>query len=364
MNTRVLHILSGDLWGGSEAQMALQIQALRNLGCDAQALLFNDTETAQNFRERDIPLTVCPESVGILELVMKGRAAIAGRSPHVVVSHGYKELVVACLSTPWRTPIVHMTHGLSESYRGFRALKSALYRWVEKTLCSVRVSHRIVVTEAMRQTLRLEQNVSVIRCVGEVKPTDTSTPLLRPAIVAVGRLTRVKRFDRAIRWISELNAARRVGEKFHLSIIGTGELEQELKDLTKTQNAQGEIHFLGFRRDSTALIKSADLLLISSESEGLPTVLVEALLSGTPVCTTDLPGIREALNLFPSYPAEVIANNDTEDRGACTAIVKTLQRPRATERSLQPIQEYFSAARAAKEHMTLYERLLAGGPSR
>ena len=54
MPNLVLHVISGDLWGGAEAQMAAQLAALNELGWETHVLLFNDAETHRFYRERNI----------------------------------------------------------------------------------------------------------------------------------------------------------------------------------------------------------------------------------------------------------------------------------------------------------------------
>src|SRR5579862_4904644 len=119
MELRVLHILSGDLWGGAEAQMALQIAAQRSLNVDARTILFNAGETARRYRERSIPVIELAESAGFFPLV-RAAAREAGKfNPQLIVSHGYKETMVAArLKGALGIPFISTFHGWSESYSG------------------------------------------------------------------------------------------------------------------------------------------------------------------------------------------------------------------------------------------------------
>lgn len=64
---------------------------------------------------------------------------------------------------------------------------------------------------------------------------------------------------------------------------------KKIKDLTIELGISEKIMFPGFQKNPYPWIKNADLFAMSSDSEGLPTVLIESLILGTPVVSTDCP---------------------------------------------------------------------------
>ncbi|AWB10612.1 Glycosyltransferase involved in cell wall bisynthesis [Thermodesulfobium acidiphilum] len=81
-----------------------------------------------------------------------------------------------------------------------------------------------------------------------------------------------------------------------LVVVGDGELEFELKQLAKKLKIEKDIIFLGRREDLVELLCSFDLYVSSSiEKEGLPTILIEALLMEVPVIATDIAGTNEII---------------------------------------------------------------------
>lgn len=113
-------------------------------------------------------------------------------------------------------------------------------------------------------------------------------------IIAVGRLTQQKRFDRLIKAFA---AVREEKEAF-LLILGQGELLEELKNLSRYLKVSEYVRFLGFKINPFAWISKADLFVLSSDYEGFPLVILEAMACGTPVISTDC----------PSGPGEIITN--------------------------------------------------------
>ncbi len=95
-----------------------------------------------------------------------------------------------------------------------------------------------------------------------------------------------------------------------LLIIGSGPLRQPLEGLARRLGIAGRVHFLGAcPHEEVALwMNVADVLCLSSRSEGMPNVVIEALVSGLPVAATDVGACREMLAGEPA--ARVCPPND------------------------------------------------------
>jgi glycosyltransferase involved in cell wall biosynthesis len=120
-----------------------------------------------------------------------------------------------------------------------------------------------------------------------------------PRIVAVGRLVEKKGFADLIDACALLTRRRRV----HCQIIGTGELEAELRAQVARLGLEGTVELLGPRPQSEVigLVQGAALLAApcvvgnDGNRDGLPTVLLEAMALGTPCVSTDVTGIPEVV---------------------------------------------------------------------
>ncbi|MGC8717912.1 MAG: methyl-accepting chemotaxis protein [bacterium] len=76
-------------------------------------------------------------------------------------------------------------------------------------------------------------------------------------------------------------------------IVGDGSLENELKQLVKREGLSDRIRFLGYRSDIPKLLSIVDLVVLTSEKEGVPPkIICEALASRKPVVATDTIGSR------------------------------------------------------------------------
>lgn len=110
--------------------------------------------------------------------------------------------------------------------------------------------------------------------------------------LAVGRFHGVKDHATLLRAFHQL-VAQRPAQR--LLLVGTGELEQELRRLAGDLGIAAKVDFLGLRTDVDRLMKGADACVLSSIFEGLPLVLLEAAASGLPAVATRVGGTGEAL---------------------------------------------------------------------
>lgn len=108
----------------------------------------------------------------------------------------------------------------------------------------------------------------------------------------MGKLVENKGFDRMIRIQSRLT---RDGLNAHLHILGTGELEYQLKELAEKEKVPDSVTFWGYQNNPYNILKAMDLFVCASHSEGYSTAATEALIVGTPVCTVDVSGMDELL---------------------------------------------------------------------
>lgn len=80
-----------------------------------------------------------------------------------------------------------------------------------------------------------------------------------------------------------------------LLVVGDGEQKQELLNQVENYASKSSILFLGNRDDVKEILKISDIFVLATEGEGMSNAIMEAMASGLPVITTDIPENRELI---------------------------------------------------------------------
>lgn len=110
--------------------------------------------------------------------------------------------------------------------------------------------------------------------------------------VSVGRLSKQKNYPLLLR------VARTVHQKWpnvKFFILGDGELRTTIKEQLMQQESQDYVHFLGSVSDVNRHLWSADAFLMTSDYEGLPLTVLEAMAAGLPIISTKAGGIADVV---------------------------------------------------------------------
>ncbi len=133
-------------------------------------------------------------------------------------------------------------------------------------------------------------------------------------VVAVGRLIPAKNYPNLIHAFLKFHED---NDDYRLEIYGDGVLKKELTKMINEYNASQFIKLMGSRKSVLEDIKTAAIYVLSSDIEGMPNALIEAMAMGIPCIATDCPSggskdlIQDGMNglLAPVRNSDVLANS-------------------------------------------------------
>lgn len=160
--------------------------------------------------------------------------------------------------------------------------------------------------------------------------------------------------------IEAMNEVIRVHPDTRLVICGAGRLLGELQNVARSEGVERHVTFAGLIDNAfvSRYVTAADLFVLPSLLEALPTVAVEALASGTPVISTDNPG---GLELNDVFGPDVAIVPREQPMALASAIVHFLRNKRRTlPRTRDAIERSFRPAVAAARYREIYLRVRAG----
>ena len=157
--------------------------------------------------------------------------------------------------------------------------------------------------------------------------------------------------------IEAMNEVIRLFPDTRLVICGTGDMLEELKSVARSAGVERHVTFAGMI-DNTAIARycaAADLFVLPSILEALPTVAVEALASGTPVLSSDNPG---GLELNDVFGPDVSIVPREQSMALAAAIGDFLQHKRRTlGRTQEAIDREFRPDAVAAQYRDIYDEL-------
>ncbi|GEM87566.1 glycosyl transferase [Meiothermus granaticius NBRC 107808] len=196
------------------------------------------------------------------------------------------------------TPSQDSGHALSLRGRLIPLSMRLFYPWADRIVAVSRgVAEDFTALTGIRDRLEVVYNPVISPDFGLKAEAPPNHPWLAPGqppvVLGVGRLTRQKNFPNLIRAFAEV----RKTQTLRLMILGEGEERAALEALVHELGLSADVELPGFVPDPLAYIKRAALFVLSSDWEGLPTVLIEALALSTPIVATDCKsGPREILD--------------------------------------------------------------------
>ena len=126
-------------------------------------------------------------------------------------------------------------------------------------------------------------------------------------LVGIGKIEPIKGFDRLARVHNRLIHD---GYPVHTYILGEGSKKDELSAYLEQQSLKDSFTFLGYQTNPYKFVRSSDIFVCSSYSEGFSTAATEALIVGTPVVATLVSGMKEMLGENNEWG--IITENDED----------------------------------------------------
>lgn len=346
--------------GGSERQFAVLARNLPreqfdiNLGCIRRIGPF-----AQEFGE--VPEYWLGGSLyGVTSVRTRLRLSKALRDQKVQIAHAfdfYTNLTLIPAARLARVPVVIGSQrqlGDLLTPNQFRA-QAAAFRWCDAVICNSRAAADRLAEEGIS-----EDKLVVI---GNALATEAFTPeseavLKKPGTLRVGMVARMNAHYK--NHAGFLRIAAKIGAKMtnlEFLLAGDGPLRADLERQAKELGIGERVIFLGDRRDVPSVLGSLDVAVLTSDSESLSNVILEAMAAGLPVVAYKVGGNVELVN---DERGMLIPPGDEE--GFAAAIERLLVTPAlGAEMGRQArrfAEEKFSLAAVLRQYEDCYRTLL------
>jgi len=365
---RICYVVSGDLWGGAEAQVYQLAKCMVDRNYQVFVITLNKGILFDKLSEMTVVVTSFDESkMSLWRTIFKIRSFLKANNIDMVHSHGFKENFLAGVASKMLSgcKVVRTHHG-----RGVVKGSSAK-SFIEKlnahflTDKIIAVSHdlKAYLSELGYSANKIDvvhngvdcSSLSVSKNADEIID-EYSIPEGSFIIGTASRIEYEKGFEYLLLSVKELVDG---GLPVVFVIVGSGNLQQKYQDMAEEMNIANSVIFAGFQKDVCSYLNVFDLFVMMSLNEGIPLALIEAMCMGKPVVCSAVGGIPEVVIsgvngiLVPSMDHRSCA-------AACQSIIsqKELQLSLG-ENAHRHVIENFSAQNSAENTISLYEGILA-----
>lgn len=267
-------LLDANKTGGIETHVMNACRALIELQQDCRILFVRDYPDNPLYalcKTQHLPFSAAKTYAELIRLLQEDK-------PDIIHTHGYKATILSRLFKPFLPPCTLVT-----TYHAGEPVSGRLRLYKTLDYKSSFLSHNIAVNEAIARELPAQSTVipNFVAMPKAIKPLKEQGPY---AIYFVGRFSPEKNP------LAFCQLANIPSSHFSWYAVGEGPLLDEAKAL-----AQQQVHFLGPIVDMKTIWPQVDLLCITSNFEGLPMVLLEAMSYGIPVVAFDVGSIGQVI---------------------------------------------------------------------
>ena len=275
-------------------------------------------------------------------------------SPDLIHTHTFKAgLLVRTIKTS--IPLIHTFHGHHLYDPDYGRLEKTMINFIERRLAKKNTK---IITVGQRVSKEL-----FAAGIGDWSQFHSIPPGIEPPkilnrnklledlrideginVLWMGRLTQVKRPERVI------EIARRF-PKVNFIMAGDGELHNSIRI-----NAPNNLHLLGIR-NSDEMWNIADLVLLTSDSEGMPLTLIEGQMAGVPGIATDVGSVSEiVLDGETGFVTQVTV--DDIYKKLTLLVNDSMLRNTMSRKAADRARDLFSIQHMIASHLAVYQEAL------
>lgn len=370
----VLHIASGDLWAGAEVQLfTLAIALKKNTDSNVHVILLNRGTLEKKLLNNGINVLVLDESTSnSFQILRQLIHTIRVIRPDVIHTHRIKENILGSIAALFagNIPTIRTAHGAPEHKPAWFHIPKRLILFLD-WFCGRFLQEKIVaVSNDLAGILQrnfpadkvkvIENGIDVKSLIDPIQPKalNKEPTITRFRIGIAGRLVQVKRVDLFIKAANQLlNNHPELQTSFH--IFGDGPLRINLETLNQKLKTENKVHFEGHCENMQQKLFDLDMLVITSDHEGLPMVLLEAMALQTPVIAHAVGGIPTLLDQGKCG----ILVSDHQPSAYAEAIYQLIKnsenRTNIINNALNRVTTFYSSEKNATAYHTVYCNLVA-----
>jgi glycosyltransferase involved in cell wall biosynthesis len=298
---RSLHIDTARTWRGGQNQVLLTVNGLAEVGHDAILIAHEDGELRRRAGEGMRFLGFAPRSEFDVQAGWQLSRVLTDLAPDVIHAHDPMAVSLTAMALQI-TPALRRPLVVASRRVDFHLKRHAFSRWKYRHVDVFVAASRLIAAILEQDGIARDQ-IEVVHDGVNVGAIDREpavdahaafwlphgAPVVGNVAALAGHKGQRHLIAAAARVVRDMPDARFI-------ILGEGELREALETQVASLGLDRHVHLPGFRRDVIGLMKSFDLFVMSSVTEGLGSAILEAMTCERAVVASDTGGIPEAVD--------------------------------------------------------------------
>ena len=293
---KILHIITSLRTGGAEKLMVDLLPRLQRMNNDIEILLFDGIRTTffDKLESQGIKIHKLDYGKNVYNpiLLIKLFIFLLKNKFDIVHTHNTAcQLFTAIVSIFFSFRLITTEHNTTNRRRNLKWYK-LIDKWMYHRYDDVICISKIAENNLRKYLCSNDDKIITIQNGIDIEAYSNAQPLNqtndKQIIVMVAGFRKEKDQDTLIKALSLIPK-----DQFELWLVGDGERKELLKTLVYSKGLENNVVFWGIRNDVPSILKSADIIVMSSHSEGLSLSNLEGMASGKPLIASDVDGLRE-----------------------------------------------------------------------
>lgn len=302
---KVMHLISTDVFSGAE-NVACQIINGFSKNNDYKMIYVSKLGSNKKcLEDRSIPYYKLDKFN--YKCIKK---AVQDFKPDIIHAHDIKASIYASLFYK-QSKIVSHIHSNHENMRNFN-FKPFLYNIVSNRFSKIIWVSKSALNDYYYSNKVQQKSIvlyNVIDSKGISSKANQDKNQYSFDIIYLGRMVYAKNPIRLIKIVNEVIKKR---PETTVALVGTGELEQDVRKEIHEYNLEKNITLFGFQENPYKILSSSKIMLMTSRYEGTPMCALEAIACGVPIISTPTDGLKELIESgndgFICYTDEEMVN--------------------------------------------------------
>jgi glycosyltransferase involved in cell wall biosynthesis len=299
---RILYIITQGLLGGAQTHIRHLCEILKE-DCDVHVAVGVYGPLVENLSQEGIAVHVVPSLVRPISLFKdiggfrELKRLIKSVKPDLISTHSSKAGILGRLAAKaCGVPVIFTAHGWAFT-EGVPLTKRIIYigaerlaaKWADKIICVSENDRRLALGYGVAspdKLITIHNGMPIITGTFNNKRDKENKTL---ELIMVARFSEPKDHQLLLHTVRQLKS----NNNYIFSLVGDGELLESTRSLCLEMGIEDKVRFLGSRQDVPELLAGADGFVLTSNWEGLPRSIIEAMRAGLPVIASDVGGVRE-----------------------------------------------------------------------